>query len=102
MIALKRAQPARCRPRTNEVSPLSHSVVLCVVLVLGASPFCLACDKNGADAHEGADKTDAAQSDFEKGRDDYRRQKQADLGLLDKSITDLEAKRERCCRQGQD
>jgi hypothetical protein len=58
---------------------------------LVASPFCLACDKSGVNA-QGADKADAAQSDFEKARDDYRRQKEADLAVLDKSIRDLEAK----------
>jgi hypothetical protein len=55
---------------------------------LGAVPLCLACGKEGAEAV----KTNTAESDFAKVREDYRHQKQSDLDSLDKTITSVEAK----------
>jgi acid stress chaperone HdeA len=67
-----------------------RSIVLSILPIsLFVVPLGLACDKVGADSHEVAD---AAQSDLEKLRSEYRQQKQADLALLDRSITDLEGK----------
>jgi hypothetical protein len=72
---------------------MSRPFAIC--LALSAVTLCVACDKAAAESHTGvagADKADAAQSDFAKAREEYRRQKRADLGLLDKSIADVEAK----------
>jgi hypothetical protein len=67
-----------------------RSIVLSVTLFI--VPLGIACDKTGVESHQGADKSDPNPSDFEKARDDYRHQKQADLALLDRSIADLEGK----------
>jgi len=66
-----------------------RSIVFCA---LGVVPLGVACDNSGADVHGEAGKADVVPSDFAKIRDDYRHQKQADLAVLDKTITDLEAK----------
>jgi HdeA/HdeB family len=65
---------------------MSQSIVLCFALC--AVPLCLACEKEGTEA----DKTNTAESDFAKVRDEYRKQKQSDLDSLDKVITDVETK----------
>jgi hypothetical protein len=73
---------------------MSHSIPLYLALL--TVPLGIACDKNGADAQAVPSKAGTAespaQSDFAKAREDYRHQKQSDLDLLDKTITDLEGK----------
>jgi hypothetical protein len=73
---------------------MSHSIHLYFALL--AVPLGVACDKNGADGQAVPSKAgmaeSTAQSDFAKAREDYRRQKQSDLDLIDKTITDLQAK----------
>lgn len=73
---------------------MSHSIPLYFALL--TVPLGAACDKNGADGQAVPSKAggteSTVQSDFAKAREDYRRQKQSDLELLDKTITDLQAK----------
>lgn len=73
---------------------MSHSIL--VYFALLTVPLGVACDKNGADGQavpsKGSMAESTAQSDFAKAREDYLRQKQTGLDLLDKTITDLQAK----------
>ena len=64
-------------------------------LAVSAVPLCTACDNGAADSRAGvpgADKADAAPSEFARAREEYRRQTEADLAALDKSIAAVEAK----------
>ena len=61
-------------------------------LAFGVAALGLACNKGGAEGLATGGQADAAPSDFEKAREDYRHQKQSDLALLDKSVADLQAK----------
>jgi hypothetical protein len=67
-----------------------RSTVLSVTLL--TVPLGVACDKAGVESHQGSDKGEPTPSDFEKVRDDYRHERQADLTLLDRSIADLQGK----------
>jgi hypothetical protein len=76
---------------------MSHSIPLYLAfLTVPLGVACVSCDKNGADGQAVPSKAGTAestvQSDFAKAREDFRHQKQSDLNLLDKTITDLEAK----------
>jgi hypothetical protein len=74
----------------KEVPSMYRPFAIC--LVLGTVHLCVACDKGDADSHAGAEKADAAPSDLAKAREEYLRQKQADLSVLDRSIAGVEAK----------
>ena len=66
-----------------------------ILLALSAVPLCTACENGAAYSHAGApgaDTADAAQSEFARAREEYRRQKESDLAALDKRIADVEAK----------
>lgn len=70
---------------------MSRLIIIC--LAVGTVQFGVACENDASrSGSEGAAKATAAPSDVSQAREEYRRQKQADLAWLDKSIAEIEDK----------